>query len=62
MARRLRANADLSGSFLVALTGWGSQEDKRKTKEAGFAQHLIKPVEIAEIETIIRRVLAMGSK
>jgi CheY-like chemotaxis protein len=30
---------------LVALTGWGQDEDRRKSKEAGFDLHLIKPVD-----------------
>lgn len=30
---------------LVALTGWGQDEDRRKSKEAGFNDHLVKPVD-----------------
>ena len=31
--------------LLVAMTGWGQEEDRRRTKEAGFDHHLVKPVE-----------------
>jgi CheY-like chemotaxis protein len=31
--------------ILIAQTGWGQEEDKRRTKEAGFDDHLVKPVD-----------------
>ena len=39
----------LSGVRLVALTGWGAEDDRRKTREAGFDHHLVKPVETQEL-------------
>jgi PAS domain S-box-containing protein len=45
LARRLRAHPDLEGVGLVALTGWGQEEDRRRSQEAGFDRHLVKPVE-----------------
>ena len=42
MARSLRRQSDLT---LVALTGWGQETDRRRTAEAGFDHHLIKPVD-----------------
>jgi PAS domain S-box-containing protein len=39
---------------LVALTGWGTEETKQKTKEAGFDEHLTKPVELARVESILQ--------
>ena|SRR5437870_5909449 len=44
VARRLRAE-DLAGEMLVALTGYGEAEDRRRAQEAGFDRHLIKPVD-----------------
>ena len=35
--------------FLVALTGWGQEEDRRRTVEAGFDDHMVKPVDIAAL-------------
>ena len=40
---------------LIALTGWGQDEDRRRTKEAGFDHHLTKPVTPDTIEELIRR-------
>lgn len=55
VARILRADADYAPMKLVALTGWGSAEDKRRSKAAGFDGHLTKPVEVSEVEEILRR-------
>lgn len=41
---------------LIALTGWGQEDDKRKTKEAGFDHHLVKPAEPSEIQTLLALV------
>ncbi len=43
LARRLRQEPALAGAVLVALTGWGQEEDRRRTREAGFDHHLVKP-------------------
>jgi CheY-like chemotaxis protein len=45
LALRLRGRPDLGGIRLVALTGWGQEEDRRRSAAAGFDQHLVKPVE-----------------
>jgi len=55
MARRLRADGVLGGVVLVALTGWGSSEDQRRTAEAGFDHHLTKPMGPGEIADILQR-------
>jgi signal transduction histidine kinase len=44
-ARELRRRDWAKGSLLVALTGWGQQEDKRMAREAGFDHHMVKPVD-----------------
>lgn len=44
-ARRMRRQPWGENLTLVALTGWGQEEDKQRTKEAGFDHHLVKPVE-----------------
>jgi len=56
VARGLRAapiGADLT---LVAVTGWGHAEDRRRTAEAGFDHHLVKPADMAAINAICNRV------
>ena len=45
-ARRIRAHNGEKRLLLVALTGWGQDEDRRRTAQAGFDAHLVKPVEI----------------
>ncbi len=44
VCRRMRELEGLGQSHIVALTGWGQQEDKDRAKEAGFDQHLVKPI------------------
>lgn len=44
VCRRLRALPNGTELVIVALTGWGQEEDRRKSKEAGFDAHLVKPV------------------
>jgi CheY-like chemotaxis protein len=38
---------------LVALTGWGGEEDKRRSKEAGFDHHVVKPVDVEILKDIL---------
>jgi CheY-like chemotaxis protein len=43
---------------LIAVTGWGSEEDRRRSREAGFDEHLTKPIDIAMLEPLLRRFTA----
>jgi PAS domain S-box-containing protein len=43
-ARAIRNEPWGKNMFLIAITGWGQEEDRRRSKEAGFDQHLVKPV------------------
>jgi PAS domain S-box-containing protein len=52
-ARRIRETPWGKPIVLVALTGWGQEADKRKTREAGFDHHLVKPAEPATLEAIL---------
>jgi PAS domain S-box-containing protein len=54
VARRLRGRPETSGTVLIALTGWGQEQDRRRTVEAGIDRHLVKPVDIDEIEGLLR--------
>lgn len=58
VARRIRGSADLTGVTLTALTGWGQEEDRRRTREAGFDHHLTKPADPAELDRIVAGVQA----
>jgi PAS domain S-box-containing protein len=52
-AHRIRQEPWGKQPMLVALTGWGSEDDRRRTQEAGFNRHLVKPVDPAEIEALL---------
>ncbi len=58
VARRFRGDPALAGSILVALTGWGTEDDQRRSREAGFNRHLTKPVESETIEQVLLELLA----
>ena len=52
-ARRIREQRQDQRVVIVAMTGWGQEEDKRKSKEAGFDRHLVKPVDPAVLEELL---------
>jgi len=54
VARRLRASAELRHATLVALSGWGSANDRATSLQAGFDRHLVKPIELATLEAVLR--------
>lgn len=47
--RRIRAKAWAKDVVIVAATGWGQDEDRRRSEEAGFDHHLVKPVDAAAL-------------
>jgi PAS domain S-box-containing protein len=53
VARRLREDPGLRETTLVALTGWGQRDDRRRTREAGFDYHLVKPADLATLQSIL---------
>jgi signal transduction histidine kinase/ActR/RegA family two-component response regulator len=57
VARRIRSNPSFTDSILVALTGWGQEEDRRRSSEAGFDHHLVKPVDIEVLEAVLHSSL-----
>ena len=50
--RKIREGS-ADGVVLVALTGWGQEEDRRKSRDAGFNAHLIKPVDFNVLKEIL---------
>jgi CheY-like chemotaxis protein len=54
-ARHLRALPGGDKIFLVALTGWGQEKDRQRTREAGFDAHLVKPVDNAALAEVLER-------
>jgi PAS domain S-box-containing protein len=53
-ASRLRAAAATEPLLLVAVTGWGQERDRVRTRDAGFDGHLVKPVDLAELEAMMQ--------
>lgn len=53
-AHRFREDPAIGSAVLVAVTGWGSDDDRRRTQAAGFARHLVKPVDPAEVLALLR--------
>lgn len=54
-ARAIRSRPWASVTLLIALTGWGQEEDKRRALEAGFDLHLTKPVDPATLESVLTK-------
>ena len=52
--RRLRQQSEMQKTIFIALTGWGSNADKRQAAEAGFDFHLTKPVDLNELDEILQ--------
>jgi CheY-like chemotaxis protein len=52
-ARLIRLQPECAGVILVALTGWGQEEDKRRSHEAGFDVHMVKPIDYNAVEKLI---------
>ena len=57
-AREIRGRDWGSDVMLVALTGWGQEADRRRSREAGFDRHLAKPVEFSVLEGLLAEIAA----
>lgn len=56
LASRLRAQSATSNAVLVAITGYGQQEDQTKSMESGFNHHLVKPVNMEELLALLAAI------
>ena len=54
VARRIRQQPELEDVTLVALTGWGQEQDRRASRSAGFDYHLVKPADLPAIEALLK--------
>jgi CheY-like chemotaxis protein len=57
VVRTIREDADLSSTYVIALTGYGRQKDQQQALDAGFDLHLTKPIDYAGL----RRALALAN-
>ena len=55
VARRCREQEGLEGTMLVAMTGYGKEEDRRRSQEAGFNVHLVKPVNLDDLRLLLNQ-------
>ncbi|HZR70178.1 MAG TPA: PAS domain S-box protein [Burkholderiales bacterium] len=55
VGRMLRQKPQTRSALLIAITGWGAPDDLRRSKEAGFDHHLVKPVEPAALQRLLAR-------
>jgi signal transduction histidine kinase len=53
VARRIRANPENRQISLIALTGWGQDEDRKRSVAAGFNHHLVKPADIDQLRQLL---------
>lgn len=56
LAKYLRDQSETTDAVLIALTGYGMQEDREKSIEAGFDHHLVKPVDTKKLEMILAKI------
>jgi two-component system CheB/CheR fusion protein len=53
LAGALRERDDSKRLVLIAMTGWGQEDDRRRTREAGFCAHLVKPVDFPKLQALL---------
>ncbi len=58
--RRIREQPWGQEMFLIALTGWGQEEDHRRSDKSGFNYHIVKPVELTELMKLLASVSVEG--
>jgi CheY-like chemotaxis protein/two-component sensor histidine kinase len=56
VARRIRAEPWGKAAVLIALTGWGQDEDRRRSREVGFDSHLVKPLDPDALSSLLQRL------
>ena len=55
VCRRLRARTGEGQPLIVAMTGYGQEEDRRRSEEAGFDAHMVKPVDLEALQELLSR-------
>lgn len=53
VARRIRAGSHSRDALMIAMTGWGQDEDRRRSREAGFDHHLVKPIDLDVLKVLL---------
>ena len=58
-ARDIRQESWGKNIFLIAVTGFGQDEDRRRSLEAGFNYHFVKPIDVVELEKKLSELIAL---
>ena len=58
VALAMRKMDGMADATLIALTGWGSEQDRLRSQQAGFDLHLTKPVDFTELDRVLQKMLA----
>jgi CheY-like chemotaxis protein len=53
VSRRIRARTGHDAMLIIALTGWGQDQDQQRSRAAGFDHHLVKPVDIGKLRDLL---------
>jgi CheY-like chemotaxis protein len=53
VARQIRAQPQWRDLTLIALTGWGQEDDRERSRQAGFDHHLIKPADMTALKSLL---------
>ena len=61
VARSIRDNPRYRDVMLIALTGWGTHEDQRRSRRAGFDHHLVKPADLDVLQRLLREAAHDGT-
>jgi PAS domain S-box-containing protein len=62
VAQQLRSDSTMNSLILVALTGWGSEEDRRQAQSVGFDHHLTKPVGMEKLQSLLAEIDSKGQE
>jgi PAS domain S-box-containing protein len=61
LAQRLRAEPETANSVLIAVTGYGQDQDRKQTQAAGFDHHLVKPVDFQKLNSLLADISKTGT-
>jgi CheY-like chemotaxis protein len=56
LTRRLRTLPELRDTLFIAVTGYGQQQDRLRSSDAGFAAHLVKPLDLGVLQDLLAQV------
>jgi two-component system CheB/CheR fusion protein len=62
LGTRLRQEPEFERLLMIALTGYGRDEDRQRSSDAGFNAHLVKPVDVAMLNSLLAQHAAEGLK